>query len=269
MKLAYPFLTQETEASLMAYRGEQAEVFQEMKVLGYDAIELYVRDPAKINIQQLKSDLKSNDLEPAAVNTDPIVADDLLTFTSENEPVRKEAIERIKAVIDLAAQLHCPVVFGKIRGNLQNEESEASFEWMLQGFKETGEYAQERGVEIAIEPQNEKYMNYLNKNGETLAFIDRLNIPSFKVMLDTHHMYLNGEDIPNSIHAAEEKLVFLHLADETRELPTQETETFSNMVKALEAINYTGYLSMEIQQEPTSKEAAKAAIELIRASASQ
>jgi sugar phosphate isomerase/epimerase len=264
MKLAYPFMTAETKTPLMALRGDTRGLFFELKALGYHGIELYVRDPKEIDKNTLNQALSANELELAAVSTAPIQADDNLTFTSSNPRERKEAVQRVKAVIDLAAAYKAPVSIGKIRGNLAVKNRETTFQWIREALQEAGEYAAELEVELAIEPQNRNNLNVLNTSSEVLELIADLKIPSLKIMLDTYHMHLSEPNITKHLHAAKEKLIFMHLADANRTLTEGEID-FAEVLKMLQVIGYDGYLSMEIKQEPTGVEAAKEAIEYLTA----
>lgn len=241
-----------------------AEIFPQLKRLGYSGIELYVRDPKQIDNKELEKALHENKLELAAVSTSPIVADDKLTFTSKNRHDRKEAVERVKAVIDFAVAYQAPVIIGKVRGNLNRDAKETSFAWMREALRETGEYAAEQGVELAIEPQNEQNINVLNTTAEVLELIEDIELPSLKVMLDTYHLYITEASIDSSIRLAQEVLIFMHAADENRALTGEGILDFEAVLKTLHHIGYTGYISMEIKQQPTSEQAAQMAIEHLR-----
>lgn len=263
MKLAYPFLTEETKSPLLGVCGEPEEVFHQLKTFGYEGIELLVRDPDQIDVKRLKDAVTKNQLVIASIGTAPIVSDEQLTFTSSKPEERRATIDRLKEVIAFAEQFQCPVNIGKLRGNLVAGHEKASYDWMCDGFKEAGEYAWEYGIDIAIEPQNESNLNYLNTTTETLSFIKAMNMPSLKIMLDTFHMDISEKSIHASIIEAKEHLIFMHFADENREAPGKGNIPFNEIINALNLIDYKGFISMEISQSPTSYEAAKDAIDYV------
>ena len=87
--------------------------------LGYDGIELMVRDPAGLDWPMVKSTLDDAGLEVPQVVTGELFGADGLCLVTADEDLRRRAEERTRGVIDLAAYLGAMVNIGRLRGQLK------------------------------------------------------------------------------------------------------------------------------------------------------
>lgn len=62
VKFAYAFQTEETKKQLLCAKGAHDTVLGGLADIGYDAVELLVRDPGALNFNALDATLKSNHL---------------------------------------------------------------------------------------------------------------------------------------------------------------------------------------------------------------
>ena len=67
MKLSIVLSTQPAKFNALAYKGELAENISKIKMLGYDGVELAVRDPDLLNLSELKNLLQENGLPVPAL----------------------------------------------------------------------------------------------------------------------------------------------------------------------------------------------------------
>src|SRR4030067_29240 len=73
--------------------------------LGYDGIELMVRDPSGLDWAHVKSTLEGAGLEVPQVVTGELFGADGLCLVTADDDLRRRAEERTRAVVDLAAYL--------------------------------------------------------------------------------------------------------------------------------------------------------------------
>ena len=97
MKLSIVVSTQPASFSAVAFKGQLAENIAKVHKLGYDGVELAVRDPKILDRIALKSLLSQYDLPVPAIGTGQAYGEEGLSFTNPDESIRRRAIERIKS----------------------------------------------------------------------------------------------------------------------------------------------------------------------------
>ncbi|MFP3121864.1 sugar phosphate isomerase/epimerase [Ectobacillus funiculus] len=263
MKLAYPFLTKETESPLLGFRGNEEEIFPMLKELGYYGIELLVRDPKKLDTSLFDKLTHKFGLEVAAIGTGPVVSDDQLTFTAKDIDKRVGAVKRAKEIVEFASLFGCPVNIGKLRGDIDKDQPEQSWLWLRQGFEQVCEHAEKYGINIALEPQNKKVINNLNSTQQGLTFIQEMNIINLMLMLDVYHMNVEDKSIETSFIEANGHFIYIHIADSNRQAPGKGDLNFNQIINTLKIIGYKGFITPEIMQGSNNYEEAKAAIDYL------
>ncbi len=264
MKLAYTVCGPETKADYLAYKGPLADMCASLHEIGYQGIELFVRDPREIDPGALGRHLDHYSLALAAIGTGPMFAEDQLRFTSTDERIRREAITRAKAAIDLASRFGAQVNVGKLRGDIARGDEGRSEFLRDQAFQEICGYAEEQKVWITLEPQCRFAINNLKSTQEALVWLRTKQFPNLRLMLDVFHMNIEDKSIAASFIEAKDYNIHVHLADNQRGVPGTGNLNFPDMIRVLKALGYNRYLSMEIEQSPSCYEAAAKAYTYIQ-----
>lgn len=264
MKIAYGYGTSETEAPIMGIKGPEHEVFPKLKTMGYDGVELWVRNPRNLDKGALAKRLRQYGLEVAAVGTGPAASEDGLTLTAADDEARSAAVERLKEIVEFASLFGCPVLVGKARGEVNPQSPHRSLGWMAEGLDSICRHAEKHGISICLEPQNRKAINNLNTASDTLRFIASLRLPNLCLMLDLYHMHAENEPFRETFIHAQDRLRYLHVADSTRGSPGTGMFDFAEIIRSLREIGYSGYLSFEINQGTDGFREARTAIGQIR-----
>lgn len=261
MKLAYTVCTPDTKGKYLAYWGELKEMLASLKEIGYQGVEAFVRDPREMDQDEFCRLLKSNGLELAAVGTGPIAAEDKITFTSQDESARNEAIERTKAVIDFAAKFGAQVNLGKLRGDVK--QGDQAREWRDQAFKIVCQYAALKDSVITLEPQCRFAVDNLNSTQEALAWVKQQQLSNLFIMMDVFHMNIEDKSQAASFIEAKDYNLHVHFADNNRGVPGTGNIDFVDAIRVLKALGYNRYISMEIDQLPDCYSAAKASFDYV------
>ncbi len=263
IKFAYTVNTPDTRAKALAWSGDMEIIFAKLRGMGYDGVELFVRNPVELDPETFKPMLANNELSVAAVGTGQVLAEDKLHFTHEDAAVRKEAVTRVQSVIDFAAALNSQVNIGKIRGDIGADPRKK--DWMESAFRELEGHARKRNVMITLEPQNRFGCDNLNTTQQALAWLNTMNLPNLKLMLDVFHMQIEDASIPASFIEARDMAVHVHFADTNRRAPGTGGIDFQQTLRILKALGYDRFVTMEIAQTPDSETAARHAIQYIKA----
>ena len=249
MKLSIVLSTQPTSFSALVYNEKLEESIDQMKELGYDGIELAVRDPALLDRDKIKKIVQSRKLDVPAIGTGQIFLEEGLSFTDKDPAVRRSAIQRIKSHIELAGSLNAMVIIGLVRGRNQEKVDEGQItEWLSEAFNEFWLF--NKSVKLVIEPINRYETNIFNTVQEGLNFLKILNQENVGLLLDTFHMNIEEPSITESILEARDHIFHFHVADSNRWYPGAGHIDFESIVRTLNEIDYKGYISAEMLPFP-------------------
>ena len=105
MKLAYMYATSEVApAKVTAIQGDASACFARIRELGYEGVELLVRDPRAIDHALVERQLADAGLAMPAVCTGEVYGEDKLSLADPAPARRAETLERMIAAMDLAAR---------------------------------------------------------------------------------------------------------------------------------------------------------------------
>jgi len=261
VKLAYCVLLPDSNVNVAAYRGKgMDETLQDIADIGYEGVELFLREPGSLDRSQLDKNLEKTGLEVCCVGTAPIAAQDRLTLTDPDKEKRFAAVNRVKKLIDFASTYgRIPVGIGKFRGNLPSNDRSSGWKWLRESFLEVCEYAEGKNVTIALEPQERGNLNNLTSTHDGVVWIEQLGMSNSRLLLDTYHMALEDESLTAGILEAAGKIAHVHVSDSGRVAPGQGTLNFVAAARALRAVGYDGFLSVEIAQPANALDVARKA----------
>ena len=173
-------------------------------------------------------------------------------LASSNDDVRVHAVDYAKECVATASELEVKVFEicaapGVNTYPVSKVPVKTLRENFVKSIKELCGFAQDKNVEIIVEPINrfEGHPGFMNSLAEAAELVDSLGIPNLGVLGDLFHM--NIEDIDNSeaYRAAGKHLKHIHLADHNRQLPGTGRNDFQSILRALEDIGFDGYLSLD------------------------
>ena len=157
---------------------------------------------------------------------------------SQNE--RNRIDDLIKRAFEYSEKLNIDtVVIHPIKGSI--EDNITYFERVLKDFPSS--------CRLAIE--NMERNDEIGRATELIQIIDNLNNPSVGICLDTGHAHMYGLDLPNEIKAMGKYLISTHIADNHQKydehfMPFFGSIIWEEVIKALNEIDYNGYLTYEI-----------------------
>jgi 5-keto-L-gluconate epimerase len=256
MKLSFVVATPDVRgADATAYLGPLQPFFARLQELGYDGVELMIRDPKEIDTPLLRKWLQQYGLEVAIVNTGRVFIDDGLHLMMPPGPKRDAARERMCAVIDFATAIANPppTAFGvQINSGLSRgqpapgqDRREARF-WVVDNLRYVAAYARERGVTIALEPINRYQSTFINSGQEAIDLIREVGADNLRVQMDVFHMNIEETSLSGSLIRCRDYVSHVHVCDTNRQAPGLGHFDFVEIVDTLAALGYEGYLSAEL-----------------------
>ena len=218
-----------------------------MSSLGYSGVELGIKDPSTVEADKIKGVISRFNLMVPALGTGRAFTEDGISLSSKDEKIRKIAIERLKAHIDLAGRISSMVIVGLIRGNVYDDEG---IGYVRSALIDICRYGRERGVKILLEPINRYEVNWLNTVEDTYFFIKDLGLDNLGLLIDTFHMNIEEPSIASSIFRFRELIWHIHIADSNRLYPGAGHIDFKDIFRMLSAIKYNGFVSAELINKP-------------------
>lgn len=120
----------------------------------------------------------------------------------------------------------------------------------IKGLTKVAKHAEEVGVTICLEIVNRFEQYTANTAEEGIAICEAVNNDYCKLLLDTFHMNIEEDYIPEAIRNAHEKgyLGYLHIGESNRKIPVGEKKTnidWQSIAKTIKDICFEGPLVME------------------------
>jgi sugar phosphate isomerase/epimerase len=267
MKLGIAVASKEALPSAFVVFRDSLEVnFRKAHELGYDGVELALLDASQVDPAQAESLMKTYGLEIPMISSGQVFAQGGLCFTSPDRGIRNQALACIKELVDVASGFGAMVNIGRVRGPAETgkayPDSEKRF---LDCLDEAAGYARPKGVEIAIEPVNRYELNFVNRVEEASDLLKKLGRPNLRIMPDLFHMNIEEASLEAVLTAHIEEIAYIHFADSNRLAPGMGHLNFPKLIRVLEALGYTGYITAEILPYPTPDKAAEQAARYLRA----
>ncbi len=265
MKLSIVLSTQPARFEALAYKGDFERHVEKIARLGYDGVELAVRDPGLLDADHVEEVIGRLGLEVPAIGTGQAYGEEGLSFTDPDESVRRRAIERIGEQVRFARRFDALVIIGLIRGRTApGVERERAWAWLVEALRRCAALAEEEGVKLALEPLNRYETDLVNTVAEALQLIKEVGSGAVGLLFDTFHANIEEPSIEGSIREAASCLLHVHVADSNRWHPGAGHLNFASIVAALREVGYQGYLSAEILPLPDPDVCAARTIEHLR-----
>lgn len=258
MNISFVISTQPTKFQAIAFDPNFEANAARIAELGYDGIELGVREPAKLDVANVKRILAQHKLAVPAIGTGQAFVEEHLSFTDPDPAIRAQAIERVKTHNTLAAQFNALVIIGLIRGKVHaGVTREQVRPWLVDAMRIVASDAKQKGVRLAIEPINRYETDLLNTAPEALGLIEELGMDNVGVLFDTFHANIEEARIETGVRLCGVRLFHVHLADSNRWYPGAGHINFALIVETLRKMDYTGWVSAEILPKPSILAAAE------------
>ena len=266
MKLSIVLSTQQTQFQAAAFSGSLSQNIADIAAMGYDGVELAIRDPKLVDVDALEALTREHGLRVPAIGTGQAWGEEKLSFTDPDESVRRAAIERVISHVPLAAHFNAVIIIGLVRGIIKpGITQEQGMAWVCEALQECSAAAKPFGVRLALEPINRYETTLVNSVAQGMALIDQVGADNFGLLLDTFHMNIEEPDILQSISICGDRIFHFHVADSNRWYPGAGHLDFAGILSSLQSNGYAGFVSGEFMPLPDPHTAARKNIAHLRA----
>ena len=220
-------------------------ILDRLKGIGYDGAEFFVGPWEEKAFKAVGKHCADIGLEVTTVTVlspeeNPI---------SPDKQVRGKSKERLRWVLDRAADLNSQVLCGPFHSAFATFASRAPVEeeynWSAEVLYEMGDYAQKLGILLTPEALN-RFECYLANTMEQLDYLlTKVNHPNVQAMFDTHHANMEEKKLGQAIEFIAPKLGHFHISENDRGTPGSGHVNFDETFSALKKIGYSGWLTIE------------------------
>jgi D-psicose/D-tagatose/L-ribulose 3-epimerase len=227
-------------------------LFARIKAAGMDFCELLVPEGDEIDpavAGRAAEDAGLSLVLAARVNVDRDLA-------SDKPAARAAGVAYLRYCVDVAVACGADMVGGPLFGTPlvfagrpprpfdagQRAERVAR---VVEGLKEGGAYAQQKGVRLAVEPLNRFETDFCNTGRQACALVAQVDIPAVGIMLDTFHMNMEENDLPEAIRQAAPYLMHFQANENHRGFLGTGHIGWPPICRALFEINYAGVITLE------------------------
>ncbi len=217
-----------------------------VKRLGYDGIELGDDWSAK-PVAFLQDQLAGIGIAVSAVvgsikllDTDPLVRAQAV----ETDHQRLELARTLGAADVIEVPVFGPNKFQDLSPLMTAREVEERL--LVAELKELVPNVQHTGVNLMLEPCNQKETHFMYLQSQAAKFIEAVDAPGFKLLSDFYHMQLEERDIAATLREYGKYTVYCHLADgKARTEPGSLPFDYRPGFRALKDWGFSGWLNME------------------------
>jgi D-psicose/D-tagatose/L-ribulose 3-epimerase len=235
------------------------ELFPKIAAMGFDAVEIAIEDPALIDGNAVKNALDKYNLKAIVCGAFGPTRD----LTNEDPAIHQNCFKYITDCLDLCALWDTKFFAGPMYSAVGKarmvppEQRKAEWQLAVKNLHKVCDMAQERGLEIALEPLNRFESDLINTAWDVLRLVDEIDHPAAKVILDGFHMNIEEPNIEEAIKLIGNKLIHVQVAENYRGTPGTGQTNWAAYRRGLEAIHYKGTVSIE-SFTPDNKELAQA-----------
>lgn len=251
-------------SAFVVFRDDLCHCVDRAAKLGYHGVELALLHASEVDIPRMKQRLADTGLEVPCISSGQVFAADHLYFTHPDAAVRGAAVDRIIAMIRLAAEFGARVNTGRVRGLIHDGETiETAKQRYMSCLHRCADVAESLGVELIVEPVNRYEVNFINSCAEGLEIVKEAGRDCIKLMPDLFHMNIEDVSFRQIFESARPYISYVHVADSNRLAPGWGHMPFDEIFEILADIRYDGYLTAEILPKPEPDLAATQAAQFL------
>ena len=230
------------------WSGDYLEYAQKVADIGFDVLEISAGDLLTMSDSEIDV-LKAKAKDLGIIISSNIGPPKKYDVASSNAATRKAGIGFLTDIMKRMDRLDSRSLVGVMYTYWPNDYTDLDkpAQWArgVESVQEMGKVAQDLGITMGLEVVNRFETLILNTAEEGVRFCKEVDNPNVKVLLDTFHMNIEEDSIPDAIRETGSYLSALHVGEGNRKIPGQGHLPWAEIGKALRDINFTGNVVME------------------------
>ena len=220
--------------------------------IGFDTVDIFT-EAIGISKDEVRLVARTTERLDLPIISLPVVAVGLIDF---NDPVREFHVERCKRYIDLARTWKAKnilLVLGEYIWQREVIPAEAQWNWAIETCRRLGDYADKKGIDIALELEPFR-LSLLNNVTQMVRFVDECGHPRVRANIDISHLVLSDTS-PAEVKKLRNKAIHVHLSDCDGKVhgdlpPGRGVVKLVPYLQAIKELKIDGVVSIELEYAP-------------------
>jgi sugar phosphate isomerase/epimerase len=222
------------------------EVCRTAFAMGYRGIEFFPGRVSEVSVSQISEIAERNSLEVCAFGTGAGKSLFGLTLSDPDSDVRKEAVDYIRQIMEIAENFGAMVIIGSMQGSAPDGIPVAqALNWLEESLSELKTIAGGHHVTLVLEPLNRYESNLINTLDQGVDLLERIGNSNLGLLADLFHMNIEERSVEEAIIRTGNQISHVHFADSNRLFPGLGHTDFNPVFGALKQIRFEGFLSVE------------------------
>ena len=168
-----------------------------------------------------------------------------------DEKIQQAGIAYLKHCIDGTAKMGGKFVVGPLYAAVGRqwqqtpEQRVADLALAAKNLRVAADYAEKKGVRLALEPLNRFETSFINLTEQALELMHLINSPAVGLMMDTFHANIEEKHLGKALEMAGDKLWHVHANENDRGTPGTGHVAWPEVAAALRKINFSGAMVIE------------------------
>ena len=227
------------------FSKERVDLIKKVADFGYDGVEIPFND---LSVLDAKATNQARQKAGVGLTSCCVMMPDA-NPCSPDAAVRKAAVERLKTMVDLTAEMGGDAVAGPLYSPVSHltgvGRTAEEWKWCVECLRAAAGHAEKAKITLAIEPLNRFETYVVNTNADCVALCKEVGSPNVMVQLDTFHANIEEKDTPAAIRAAGPLLGHFHASESDRGTPGTGQVPWRECFAALKAIGYGRWVTIE------------------------
>lgn len=223
----------------------QRAIFEALKAVGYDGVEIPVIGGRLKDYQGLAAMLDDIGLERTTLTVLPHGSNPI----SESAVERQRGAHHLRWALDCSAAMGSKLLVGPIHQTLGEftglPPSDIEIERDCAFHRAVGDYAASLGIRIAVEAMNRFEAHLFNTMAQLVDYLDRVAHPAITGMYDTFHANIEELDPPATIGPSMRHVAHVHISENDRGVPRRGHVAWKATFGALKRCGYDNWLTIE------------------------
>ena len=220
-------------------------ILEKIKAAGFDGVEIPIGDEGDQKYKDLGHKIKEMDLGCTAVTS--IFEDG--NPASADASIRAKAVDQMKWRIDMGHHIGAEVIGGPFHSAFAyfsgEPPTDAEREYSAEVLRPVAEYAGTADITLTPEALNRFECYLYNTLDDISTLIKKVDHPNLRMIYDTHHAHIEEKNVTEIIHRHADLIHHVHISESDRGTPGTGQVRWEETFKALHAINYNNWLTIE------------------------
>jgi sugar phosphate isomerase/epimerase len=177
------------------------------------------------------------------------------SLSNPNPKIREDSIDYMRVCVDNAAILGAPIVLVVPDHSLFGQTRDDSLQRMIESIDTVARHAAQYDLMLGVEILYDDETDLVNSADDALHIINQLGHDNIGVVLDSGTLNLSKEPIADIAAKLNHLMLQIHVSDNQGEhhqqnrIPGEGTFDFAGLIRFLQEINYSGFVSAELSKE--------------------